>query len=921
MSLGELARCASDASELTALLTRHQPDGPGPDPGVREAHRRALEALRRAEESARAPFSIGLVGEVSAGKSLLIGLLLGLPELLPVGEEAVTGNVTLIHAKAGSAQARESFESAVRVEYFSQAQTLDYLRHLRDTLAEQARKGGMSPQVVGQLGELPILEPDCGELLRFRDTYLSGGLAQSLAGVLHELDSLDQALRRMRESGLPLGHTADLTAELARAAVVLPGADAERGVDPRTGSWSGAASDSSDDFGGFGGSGGFGSSGRPAHSGLAAPLTADLLHATLPLIRRLVREVRVAPSVWDLSTFPGAELQFLDFPGLNSDFSAVRDEYLCGAEVHSVHTLLMLLNTGRPATSTLQRVSRMWRAARRSDSMEDSVIALLSRFHDLRVAEPVLESFRHDPQPPTRELLLSGIPVLRGLLASAERLVTPPHATSTRSPQAAMGPADRVLITSVMRAMSVGGLHERVSKKFRDKCDLDSQMSKADKRAKAWSDIGRRLSTDALNGGLDRMLTDFADDGGLERLRGRLGDHVSRHGAALRLGQFAERREEVVQALRELHGALEASGGRSRVDHRSETAVKRRLTTLSAVWIEVRDGAAVELLDARRLYSRGAGGTPGTSLFTELERDTAERVYAWPSWNRLLDTVHEEHVDPRRLRGDHRVPVRTDEFFAEFRDACREIEAAGSARLLAAVEAWLLGYQQRVVAAATELATVVTEDVFDLLRSSPDGERLAARLPRAASLRWLRDEAEKALRDTDPAEPQVDEERLRQHFPLRTGHILPWHPDNLAGSAADASSGHQTTIARHRRELTAMVLHQALAGLARRQRLVAEHLRSRADDFITELRAPALTGALVTAVAGGKESERGLAGLAEQLRLRTADSAYSWETSDWGSEAVPWGSGPGPFGGRPFGDGPAGGGPAGGGPLDGGVTP
>ncbi|MFE0250053.1 hypothetical protein [Streptomyces sp. NPDC059010] len=908
MSLGELARCASDAAELTALLTRYRPDGPGSDPAVREAHRRALEALRRAEESARAPFSIGLVGEVSAGKSLLLGLLLGLPELLPVGEEAVTGNVTLIHAKAGSAQARESFESGVRVEYFSQGQTLDYLRHLRDTLAEQARKGGLSPQLVGRLQELPIREPDCDELLRFRDTYLTGGLAQSLAGVLQEIDALDQALRRMRESGLPLGHTADLTAELARAAVVLPGADAERGADPRTGPWSGA-SDSS------------GSTARPTDSGLGGRLDADLLGATLPLIRRLVREVRVAPSVWDLNEFPGAELRFLDFPGLNSDFSAVRDEYLCGAELHSVHTLLMLLNCGGPATDTLQRISRMWRAARRADSMEDSVIALLSRFHDLRVAEPVLESFRHGPQPLTRELLLNGIPVLRDLLASAERLVTPTHAT-----RAAMGPADRVLLTSVMRAMSVGRLHEGVSKRFRDKCDLDSQMAKADERAETWRDIGGRLSTDALSGGLDRMLTDFADNGGLERLRGRLADHVSRHGAALRLGQFAERREEVVRALRELHAALEASGGRSRVDHRSETAVKRRLTTLSAVWTEVRDGAAVELLDARRLYSRGPGGAPGPSLFTELERDTAERVYAWPSWNRLLDTVHEEHVDPRRLRGDHRVPVRTDEFFAEFRDACREIEAAGSARLLAAVEAWLLGYQQRVVAAATELATVVTEDVFDLLRSSPDGERLAARLPRAATLRWLRDEAEKALRDTDPAEPQVDEERLRQHFPLRSGHILPWHPDNLAGSAADASSGHQTTIARHRRELTAMVLHQALAGLARRQRLVAEHLRSQADAFITELRAPALTGALVTAVAGGKESEHGLAGLAEQLRLRTADSAYSWETSDWDSEAIPWGSG-GPFGGGPFGGGPpGGGGPAGGrpfegGPLDGGVTP
>lgn len=882
MSLGELARCATDASDLTALLTRHQPDGPETEPAVREAHRRALEALRRAEESARAPFSIGLVGEMSAGKSLLLGLLLGLPELLPVGEEAVTGNVTLIHARAASAETGESYESAVRVEYFSEAQTLDYLRHLRNELGNQAQSG-LSAQVVDQLRQLPIQEPDCGALLRFRDTYLTGSLAQSLAGVLQELDSLDRALRRLRESGLPLlGQSAELDSELARAAVVLPGADTERGTDPH----------------------GRLRSGAPARSGLGASLTPGLLRATLPLIRRVVREVRVAPSVWDLGEFPGAELRFLDFPGLNSDFSAVRDQYVCGAELHSVHTLLMLLNAGGGAKDTPQRIFRMWRAAQRADSMEDSIIALISRFHDLRVADPVLKSYARDTQPLTREGLLGGIPVLKDLLASAERLVTPPCPTPN-----SMGPADRVLLTSAMRALSTGGRHERVSKEFRDKCDLDARLPEADRRAQDWREVGKRLSTDALSGGLDRMLTDFAHDGGLARLRQRLGDHVTRHGGALRLGQFTERREDVVEALRELQTALEASGGRSRVDHRSDTAVSKRLTMLSAVWTDVRDRSAVELLDAHRLYSRRTKGAPGPSLFTELERDTAERVYTWPSWNRLLDTVHEEHVDARRLRGDHRVPVRTDEFFPEFRDACREIEAAGSARLLAAVETWLLGHQQRVVAAARELATVVTPDAYELLRSSAEGERLAARLPRAASLQWLRDEAEKALRDPDPAEPQVDDEHVRQRFPLRSGHILPWHPDNLGGSGADVSAGHQTTIARHRREMTAMVLHQALTGLARRQRLVAAHLWSQADAFIDDLRAPALTGALVSAVAGGKESERGLAGLAEQLGLRAANSAYSWKPADWDTAANPWEPG-GPFGGQPFDRGPDDGGTA-----------
>ncbi|MHA5047676.1 hypothetical protein [Streptomyces sp. SD15] len=840
-------------------MTRHQPTGSGSDPAVRDAHRRALEALYRARESAQAPFSIGLTGEMSVGKSLLLGVLLGLPELLPVGEEAVTANVTLIHAKAGDPQLHESYETAVRVEYFSPAQTVGYVRHLRKELADQARAAGLDDTVVRQLEQLPLRDPDCGELIRFRDTYLSGALAQPLAGVLEELRALDAALTRMREYGPSLlGLTAQLGADHARAALVLPGADERRGRDPRTLWTSGDSPRPS-------------ASPRPTAS---SEPSAELLRATLPLIRRVVREVHVAPSVWDLSAFPGAELRFLDFPGLNSDFSSVRDQYVCGAELHSVHSLLILLHAGDGAKDTPQRIVRMWHSARRTDAMEDSVIALISRFHDLRVAETTLKGYLHDDQPLTRERLLSGMKVLRDLLASAERLVTSPR-------QQTMAPGDRVLFTSAIRALSTGYRTERLSKEFVDKCDLEAQLPKADRLAGIWGDIGRRLTTDPLGGGLDRMLTDFADDGGVRRLRQSLATHVTRHGAALQLAQFTGHRVAAAEALRELHTALDASGDRGRVDHGAETAVRQRLVALLSVWSDVRNRAGAELLDARRLHPGRAGDPPGATLFGELERDTAQRVYTWRSWARLLDTVHDEHVDLRRLHSDPSVPARTEDFFTEFRDACHEAENAGSARLLSAVEAWLLTHQQRVVAAARELGTVVTAEAFDRLRSGPDGDRLVALLSRATSLQWVRDEAEKALRDKEPTQAQTDDGELRDRFPLRPGHLLPWHPDSPFDPVEDAAARHQIAIARQRREMATMVLRQALTGLVRRQRLVVSHLHGEIGAFTTEVRQAALAGALITAVAGVTDRGGSLTGLAEQLRLRAADSVYTWEQSPW----------------------------------------
>ncbi|MEU4494162.1 hypothetical protein AB0F96_12100 [Streptomyces sp. NPDC023998] len=839
MSLGELARCALDASGLIELLIRHQPVGAGSDPAVRTAHRRALEALRQAAESAQSPFGIGLAGELSAGKSLLLGLLLGLPELLPVGDEAVTGNVTVIHAKAAGPEVRASSESAVRVEYFTEPQALAYLRHLRDAMADQAQDSGLDARTAAQLRQVEFQEPDCRELVHFRDAHLSGDLAKPMAGVLGELDLMDEALNRARALGRPLlGFTAELNETLARSAVVLPGPAEYRALDPRT---------------------------------VGNGITAELLRATLPLVRRVVREVQVAPSVWDLNDFPGEELLLLDFPGLNNAFSAVRDQYVCGAELRSVHTLLILLKTTGGATDTPERIMRMWQAAQRPDAMENSVLAVISRFHELRVSKATLGPYLvYDGQPLTRDRLLDGTPALRDLLAGAGRLV-------------ARGRDDRIVLTSAMRALSAGGWRERVGKAFWDARHLETQLPLADQSAALWQAVGARLETDDVGSGLGRMLTAFADDGGLARLRRCLFDHVTEHGVALRMGQFADRRVNAAQALKELHAALEASGGQGRADHRAETEVRRRLTGLISVWSTVRDTAGTELLDARRLHRQREGTTPAVTLLEEVERDAAEKVYAWPSWGRLLDAVHEEHVDPRYLLGDRPAPLRTDELFADFRDSCREIESRNAGRLLAAVEAWLLAHQQRVVQAARELGTVITPEAFEQLRSGPDGPALVRRLSRATSFQWLRDEAEKVLHDTSAPGTGGDEAELRDRFPLRMGHLLPWHPDSPFGSSADSAARHQTAIARHRRDLTAMVLHQSLTRLAATQRTVSKRLRDETDSFIAELRAGQLAHALVTAVAGGTAGEPGSAQFMEELRLLADVSVYSWQRSAWDS--------------------------------------
>jgi len=55
------------------------------------------KAARVLFESARSPVKIGVVGEFSAGKSLLLGSLIGYADCLPVSELPTTGNVTALN--------------------------------------------------------------------------------------------------------------------------------------------------------------------------------------------------------------------------------------------------------------------------------------------------------------------------------------------------------------------------------------------------------------------------------------------------------------------------------------------------------------------------------------------------------------------------------------------------------------------------------------------------------------------------------------------------------------------------------------------------------------------------------------------------------------------------------------------------------
>ena len=89
-------------------------------------------------------------------------------------------------------------------------------------------------------------------------------------------------------------------------------------------------------------------SSRPS-TRLASPLTIERvqssperLRQSFPLIRRVHRWVHVASSIWPLGALQNErEIVLLDFPGLGSDSSGERDDFLCASELDEITTIIV----------------------------------------------------------------------------------------------------------------------------------------------------------------------------------------------------------------------------------------------------------------------------------------------------------------------------------------------------------------------------------------------------------------------------------------------------------------------------------------------------------------------------------------------------------------------------------------------------
>jgi hypothetical protein len=562
-------------------------------------HARTIETGRRlASEMIKmtdSPVRVGVVGAFSAGKSLLLGTLLGNAELLPVQSRPTTGNITALHIRAerGPEGARV-VERAV--EWMDRETAMGCLRALLAVVAERSAglpdidRAGLDElargAATGYFAAWPALEAWCGNswakcgdppnpLFRYvlREMAWFGRCCASPLG--------QQLFAQQRgPSVVPGDVDINEALELPRAFEVALTSFEALPAGPET--------------------------------GLPEKLTPGFLRQAFPLVRRVRLEVRVPAALWALSGPDGTPFLLLDFPGLGAAQSGVRDQFLCTQELADVQTILVVLNANSlGGTAGPDLFNRLQGSRPPGQSLRDNILVAINRFDQLScpVASPEKAAQLQGPDLPPE------LPELHAAWADASSLTT--H-------------AGRVCLVSAMAAV------DQLSARWDGVCsDAFYQRVRDELRRweedyrDAWRRVAGRLASFPGEKGpaVADQLHALVSDGGLGRLRSILVEHVAEHGMYQLLERVRQQGAQLRRSYSELPLGRERDEGAPSIPELKESLLRLR-TIYSQILLEQGEKALRLTVDRKE-------------IFHQVARLVEEAVWRWDEWREMLGKLEQ----------------------------------------------------------------------------------------------------------------------------------------------------------------------------------------------------------------------------------------------------------------------------------------
>ncbi|MER6437292.1 hypothetical protein ABT275_13155 [Streptomyces sp. NPDC001185] len=616
-SLSELREFTQQT--LTMLSEQTLPD----TPEAYESRDRIQSLAAELDARLNAPVTIGVVGEYSVGKSLLLGTVLGKPDLLPVEAGPSTGNITVLELSRGEPGRPTTAAENTDVAFLTEKQlaacvgaVLDDLVRVLDERHPQLGAGA------ALAGYNPVTDPR--GWAPFEAWYpklwpaAGGPVSYEAIGAGHR-DAVTE-LCRIRDAALSqrdlLGTSVGVSRKAVGAALVLGAAQRTPETPPKRVV-------------------------RPFDTGQLkntdTEAAAEALRRAFPLVEKVTLRVEVSPDHWDLSGLISQDtaVRLLDFPGINAAGSYGRDTFLSRRELVSVHTILLVISAVRAESKGASTFWDMLTEDGREPQALASAALVAANAFDL-AKPPALHDVPEGPLP-LRQLLSHSAEV-NGVHVYGNKFV---HHRE-----------DGIVAVSSIAGIRAHQLpytetspetRERIHKAL---ADLDPPG------AERWEKIADRLRrADETNPWTDRLRA-YDNDGGIQRLRLLIDHHVRRHGLDQKLerarGSHRRLWRELSLLQRQVH---RAAGGDQPEEYRElarrlgefRALLDLMLPTLYRLSSPVPRGTGSD--DAS--YAAELGGRPPRR--EEIADSVRDDVFDWREWQELLGRAERDrnHLVPR----------------------------------------------------------------------------------------------------------------------------------------------------------------------------------------------------------------------------------------------------------------------------------
>ncbi|UUO15107.1 dynamin family protein [Dolichospermum heterosporum] len=731
---------------------------------------RLREAAQKTVELANSPVKIGVMGEFSSGKSLLLGSLIGYADALPVSENPTTGNVTAIHIKPQDDFATTQVNNYT-VEYLSHEGVNECLHFILKEANRRATSAGVTPLQVAKIKTGKDISIWCEEvwkssnnlelrylvreLVLFLRAYQAYG--EALCGRFYQIDGIT-AREGLQLAEMPMAIQSLKFEDLPAANVRLPNAPQRLGT--------------------------------------------QLLQTSFFLIRRVDIEVKISREIWDVT---GAEeFVLLDFPGLGAANSGARDTFLSLRELAQVQTILVLLNGKSPGSDRAHKIFTMMQQQRPGQDLKDLILVGVGRFDQLPLESEggereldLLINNQSDSQPLQTNTVFQKLKVLKTIIDGAEAF------TSQK---------DRIVLLSPLLGLAElakrSGQVKAGSEEFLANLDYPEYLERPKKLQQKWGDLSESLLAADGRNQLGKQLGYFAQDGGISKLRELIQTHVANHG----LKQLYEDTRRAADGIRQQQEYLKEiiaeihEQGIPTLDTPALLELRLAIESLDRTYRNFQKDLGKEQLKDRR----------GIVVSDVIKDELTLKVLNWSQWTLLFNKIQNGTITLAEFKGaagklfdrgnrvNTSIPTKSDDFYPAFEKTVRELENFASDRIRQAVIDLLSSLAHQITLEREKLQAILQPEMEQEIESKfglEEADLFYKLLLGSDPRQWKEAIIAEINNHNQTIKPESIFPLARQDEKHSVGQIFDWSPERNQNPSR--SVNHQLFVLRLRDEITA----------------------------------------------------------------------------------------------------------------------